>query len=373
MKEKIIFMAKEHSFEMYGHPSIYNPKTRKLKIYFSEPYNGINDSTGILLLIAGFGGNANSNVYKKMRTYFSDNHNLVVVQCDYFGWEFMQKPNNISININKIELLKTFSKSEVNYIFQDNNFWERLLEVANKYNYNIFCSEILDENLSNFNDMGIMQAIDNISAVICIMEIIKDNCYKFNRNKIIIYGHSHGAYLAYLCNAFAPNLFSLIIDNSAWLFPIYLKHNRYVNSRYKNIVISTQYSYLARTLNYDEEILYLPFLYKKFKNNCNIICYHGTDDKLISNVDKKQFAKHVDKLTYNEISNDKIDNKVFRSTSHGLNADFIKMYDYVMENNKIDFDENKIMKLETVKYYTKERQYCIDYSNKIPHLTILDT
>ncbi len=55
--------------------------------------------------------------------------------------------------------------------------------------------------------MGIMQAIDNISAVICIMEIIKDNCYKFNRNKIIIYGHSHGAYLAYLCNAFAPNLF----------------------------------------------------------------------------------------------------------------------------------------------------------------------
>ncbi len=56
---------------------------------------------------------------KKMRTYFSDNHNLVVVQCDYFGWEFMQKPNNISININKIELLKTFSKSEVNYIFQE--------------------------------------------------------------------------------------------------------------------------------------------------------------------------------------------------------------------------------------------------------------
>ncbi len=63
-------MAKEHSFEMYGHPSIYNPKTRKLKIYFSEPYNGINDSTGILLLIAGFGGNANSNVYKKNENIF---------------------------------------------------------------------------------------------------------------------------------------------------------------------------------------------------------------------------------------------------------------------------------------------------------------
>ena len=75
-----------------------------------------------------------------------------------------------------------------------------------------------DEDLTNFNDMGIMQALDNISAIVTVIEIIKDNGYKFDESKIIIYGHSHGAYLGYLCNAFAPNLFSMIIDNSAWLF-----------------------------------------------------------------------------------------------------------------------------------------------------------
>jgi len=55
-------MAFQQEFEMYGHPSIYNPRERKLKVYFSEPNGGVNRNTGILLLIPGFGGNANSNV-----------------------------------------------------------------------------------------------------------------------------------------------------------------------------------------------------------------------------------------------------------------------------------------------------------------------
>ncbi len=60
------------------------------------------------------------------------------------------------------------------------------------------------------------------------MEIIKYNELVINQNKIIVYDHTHGAYLAYLCYFFAPNLFSLMIDNSAWLFPVYLKSDRYV-------------------------------------------------------------------------------------------------------------------------------------------------
>ena len=63
-------MAKEYNFETYAHPSLYSKNERKYNIYFSMPDNGINLDTGMLLLIAGFGGNANSNVYKKMRITF---------------------------------------------------------------------------------------------------------------------------------------------------------------------------------------------------------------------------------------------------------------------------------------------------------------
>lgn len=69
-------MENEQSFEMYGHPSICKPKERKLKVYFSEPTNGVNKYIGILLLIPGFGGKANSNIYRKMRKCFTDQYNL---------------------------------------------------------------------------------------------------------------------------------------------------------------------------------------------------------------------------------------------------------------------------------------------------------
>lgn len=363
-------MAKEYDFSMYGHPSIYKNMERKLHVYFTEPERGINENTGILLLIPGFGGNSQSNVYKKMRNVFADKHNLVVVQCDYFGWEFMQKPNNITLNVSKDSLLQIFTAKEVNYIFKDNNYFERLIEICGKYGFSITCDEKLNEDLSNFNDMGLMQAIDNITAVITVIEIIKDNNYKFDEGKIIAYGHSHGAYLAYLCNAFTKDLFTLIIDNSAWLFPAYLKSDRYVNTYYNNVLITTKYSYLAKDIDYDEEILNLEFLYQNFENRCTIVCYHGTDDNLISNIDKEKFGKNINRFIYREVSFDKVDGEIFKNTKHGLGSDHLKLFDYTIEKYKFNFDNGKTLELDTVEYNTNIRRYCIDYINKVPRLKI---
>ena len=112
-------MAKDYSFTIEGQPSIYKPQSRRLQIYFSEPENGVNQETGILLFIAGFGGNANSNVYKKMRSKFADKYNLLTVQCDYFGWEFMQDATNIIFNVSKSELEHVFNVNEINMIFEN--------------------------------------------------------------------------------------------------------------------------------------------------------------------------------------------------------------------------------------------------------------
>lgn len=54
----------------------------------SELDESINEGVE-LLLIAGFGASANSKAYKKMREKFSDVYNLVTIQCDYFGCEFI--------------------------------------------------------------------------------------------------------------------------------------------------------------------------------------------------------------------------------------------------------------------------------------------
>ncbi len=364
-------MAKNYDFEIYGQPSHYDPEERKLKVYFSEPDKGINKKTGILLFIAGFGGHANSNVYKKMRSVFADKYNLVTIQCDYFGWEFMQGANQISLSYNKTELEKNFKPEEADYIYRDNNILDRLIEIASKYNMNISTRAVLSENLKNYNDMGTIQAIDNITAVISVMEIIKDNGFEFDRDKVIMYGNSHGSYLSYLCNAFAPSMFSMLIDNSSWLFPRYLKNNRYINSVHGNCVLSVEFDYLAKKLDYDEEILYLPSLYKKFTNKCNIICYHGTNDNLISHNDKFKLKQIIgEKFIYNEIDESKIDNKLFKSTQHGLDADFLELFDYTIKNHNFDLKDIINRKNENISYETKMNRYLVDYRGIVPVLEL---
>lgn len=278
-------MSKNYEISVSAHPNIYNNSSaRNLDIYFSEPENGVNDDTGILNIIAGFGGNATSNVYKKMRSYFADEDNMVTVQCNYFGWEFMQ-------------------------------------------------SDVLQETIENFNDMGLIQAMDNIFSVIMISEILKDNNLIFNASKIVSYGHSHGAYLSYLSNRFAPGLFNLIIDNSSWLYPVYMLADRYLNIHGNQYI----FHYLIRSFeNIDLDICNLNFVYNRFKNKCIIHSFHGTEDMLIKIKDKENFCLPLKKCFLHKIDHSNI-NDIFRSSGHSLDADYLELYDFVMNNYTINF------------------------------------
>lgn len=373
-------MSVNYEIEVFSHKSIYNNLSnnnlsdRKLKTYFSVP-NDVNEDTGLLLIISGFGGHANSNVYKKMRDEFADNHNLVTLQCDYFGYEFMQSASNIILpNISKEKLDDLFKSNEVKEIFNNGEFnFNKFIEIGSKYNINVEAlADLSKENKNNFNDMGILQAIDNIIAVLNVMNILYDNNYCFNSKKIIIYGHSHGAYLAYLCNAFAPKLFSLIIDNSAWLLPSYLKSDRFLIIKIGRLTVTTIFQYLAKKIIKDEEILNLVFLYSKFRNKASIISFHGTTDNLINCSDKYNFCKNIPNCIYNEVSQDRVDNLIFRSTNHGLDADFIKLFEFTMTNFNIGFEKSNSFDLQDeIIYQTNNHKYIINYENVIPSVTLL--
>lgn len=373
-------MAISYEISEYMHNSIYVDMSehkpyscRKTNIYFSEPELGINKETGILLFIAGYGGNANSNVYKKMRDEFADKYNLVTVQCDYFGYEFMQDTKSIKIpEIDKKELTKFFSNDEIEEIYNENKLdFNKLLEIGKKYNITLSVSENLsNENLYNFNDMGIMQTLDNIVAVLKVMSIMYENGHEFNTKKVIIYGHSQGAYLSYLCNRFCPTLFSAIVDNSSWLYPQYLIENRIFSYFIDNLILKVQFEYLARRINLNNKILDLNHLYSNFENTCKIISYHGVTDGLISHVEKKNFCSKISQCDYNEVTEEEVDGEIFKSTNHGLGADFLKLFDYTIEN--IKFEKNIFFNLQQeVIVKAGEKNYCIDYKDVLPLFTII--
>ncbi|MBQ8982367.1 MAG: DUF2920 family protein [Lachnospiraceae bacterium] len=329
-------MANQYSITVNSQPSLYAPCPRNLDIYFSEPETGINNDTGILLLSSGYGGQANSNVFHKMREQFADKYNYVVVQCNYFGWEYMQ---DIELTPDQ---LKGVPLGEVT----DSPI---PVELA------------LGETEAYMNDMGPVQALDQLIAMKVVVDILRDNNYHINPRRIHAYGFSHGAYINYLCNAFMPDVFTGLIDNSSYLLPTYIEYGRtleqYLDSGH---TIKQVYIYLLHNIIDDYEIYKLPLLYSRFHNRAKIISFNGVLDHMTKIEDKCSFLNSIPNAVYEIITEDTVDGEIFQSAKHGLRADFIKMFDYVM--NKYDLTGN-----DTGLHFT-ERD--IQTENYIYHITM---
>lgn len=285
---------------------------RYFNLYLYEP-DEINEDTGILLLIAGFGGHSNSNIFKKMRKYFSIYFNLVVVQCDYFGYEFMQY-------------------------------------------------EVKEESINNFCDMSFLQAMDNIYSVIYAINHCLDKTDRINAKKIIAYGYSQGGYLAHLCNIYSNSqLFTHILDNSGWTYPEFF--------RYKTRTINgLSWNYFGENIICsDNKFIDLEFLYKHIENKCEITSFHGKDDNIFSYLDKFNQIGNINNISIILIQ--KPDYEKFYSTGHGLEADFLKLFVFWYLN--ITFDKDFIFNFpKDITFNDGNIEFNIDYSNILPNLRL---
>ena len=129
-------ISKEYSLDVIGQKYFNCEKDRAYTLYFSVPDNpgAGGRKMGICLLIAGFGADANASVYRKMRREFADRENLVVVQCDYFGYEFMGRELDAKIEKEVCNLKMFFSPEECRNI--------ESLPVSRKYQGNMLIQSL---------------------------------------------------------------------------------------------------------------------------------------------------------------------------------------------------------------------------------------
>ncbi|WP_317366938.1 hypothetical protein [uncultured Tyzzerella sp.] len=309
--------------QVIGHHNFYvnlvggSSLERKFDLYMYEPDMGINEDTGILLFITGFGAHSNNNVYKKMRREFANKYNLLTVQCDYFGWEFMQ-------------------------------------------------SEVKEETVYNFCDMSFLQTMDNIYATLYAIDYALSKNKKINMKKIIIYGDSHGAYLAHLCNLYS-GIYTHILDNSSWIYPVYL-------IGYRNITINgidKNFKYMAREFIGNTKLIDIGFLYTYLENNCCIKLYHGIDDTLVLFEDKERVFGDG-KVNFAEIIKiSQPDNEVFFSTEHSLDVNYLKLFDLFY--NSVSFEKgDKINIVDAIIFENDGLILKIDYTNLFPVLNFIN-
>jgi hypothetical protein len=156
-----------------------------------------------------------------------------------------------------------------------------------------------------------MQAIDIITALEAVKIILNENNLEFNSNRVIGYGHSHGAYLLHLSNILASHLFSFIIDNSAWVEPKYLVLNRIVYQRTGTSTLCVEFDYLARKLIRNKRDLSLYALYNtNVSNNAQILTYQGNQDVLIDHTEKEKIICSLKDAKFILVSENDIDNEL---------------------------------------------------------------
>ena len=313
-------MAAEYVLTLEGQPYFNSHTGHQLNIFYTIPEREPDESTGILLLIAGFGGEANSKVYSKMRREFADSQNLIVVQCDYFGYEFMGRETE-----QKTHAVLSEMSDRIHHLLENGTHVEPELHESFEQ----------AESIDSFCELGLFQALDNLKALKTILQLLAEQKMTFDHDRIIAYGFSHGAYLALFCNAIMPNLFSAIIDNSGWTYPVYLYRPRVRHFRWNDPKTGLSGIFLL-DINYhgtrwidDLDIYNLNRVYANFKNKAKIISFHGESDKLVSVSEKKHFLKRVEHSKFYVIENEDIDDKIFKNTAHGMGTNFLEFFYYV--------------------------------------------
>jgi hypothetical protein len=360
-------MAKSYNVTISAHPNVYNHHERELQIHFCEPELGIDSETGLLLLISGFGESASDDYFKYARSYLADRYNLITVQAEYFGSSFMGSNITPKFLFNTDVLKQVFKEEEWAQIYDGTINMDRLMEIGSKYPLRMEGHAVLEESLEHFNDMGIMQALDNVTAVLSVLEIVRDNDYHIDSERIMAYGQGHGAYLGYLCNAFAPKLFNLLVDHSGWLLPDYLRNSRQMNFRKGQLAYSVVFNYFVKKMDLDEEILRLPSLYKKFFNHANIISFQQVGNGSKAQQLKEKFCLDVKYCMYTEfiLKDSKSDES--KDNIIKIDSDFIRLFDYVMNNVSLDTKQNNSsVQLPNVRYETKRYKYSINYTSGMP-------
>lgn len=342
----------ERSFQtkIAAHPSIYDSSAREMNIYFTTPEAGIDVDTGMMLLVPNYGEHPTYMEAERIR--LSQLHNAVVVQCEYFGLRFMQGIQVPRFHIDINLLKQAFSEEDVERVYDGQQIdLQKLLEVGTVYPIHLNGEESMDESLAEFNDMGLMQAVDQLTAMFAVDAILRDNGHELNDNRVFAYAKGHGAYLALLCNAFAPVLFTTIIVEDSELFPPYLKGKRMLSGRKGKMTFAVSFEYLASTLSYDEEILRLPQLYRKFYNQCSLTTIHRRTQENKNLQEKRAFFDTIRSCQFVVLKNQEVNDPQQR-----------------FDQTRTKSDRNGRLTQPSVSYETKKYTYVIEYASGVPVL-----
>lgn len=380
-----------------AHAAEFSERARKLTIYFNIPSAGINENTGILLVVHSLGEEPNSSFYQLLRSDWADRYNVVSVGLTYMGSKTELGGNSFHVPSDQTEkLLRLVPAELLPQCVRDNGTLDlgkviELLPNRDLSDY-VYCVVTGIDFEQDYNDFGYIQAIDCITALNAIIAIAEDNGHHLCLGRVFAFGIGHGGYVAMMADKFAPSTFALVADNSGWIYPEL--HRLYADTKEKEfpngLIISqrkpaaydlepgkdhsfTQDMFEIRSLNNFGHRKQMQPLHKG-----RYILLHGELDKTVFPAEKRKFADLLESLGFSVelhlFGPLDIDGVMLHHVTHGLPGNWKALFErycdpYCLEcgdQSLVLSGDNELTRKDKIIYGTSNGRYVIDYSYLAP-------
>lgn len=338
----------EQRFVIKPHPDIELGFERKeLEYFLTFPDKPINQDTGLILAIPGFGDRADSDYQRnKLRPYLAGKYNCLVAGVNYFGIGIKGPKRgfnyitaeNLPALIDHIYGISPGSYM-VNTVLRTDLLAETLKQKGIK-RLDTLCRLIRTYAGGEYQSFGFLPAVDCLAVVGDVFRR-----YGINRKKIVAFGSSYGGYIALLLGKFAPKTFSRIIDNSGFVKVClsdvagkeFMSHEHilidgvgfpYAEDTPWTIIDDASPNYFSDDCKSIRSVIKENHVMESDAKYC---IFHSENDQLVKVQEKRQLVRLLESKSisvyYKEVNKNDIDGKVFKTLDHGMEASLRGLFD----------------------------------------------
>lgn len=204
------------SFKFSPHPDIeLGIPRREVEAFIARPASIGSAPLPLVITIPGYGEQANSEYFlNKLNVHLAEKYCCMVLSVNYHGinrvpskFDFSHVPNLIS----ELQLIYGWRPTSQlpNEAILEFIIWSQKQGIKKLPSS---LKRFIRFEFPEYHSFGFLPALDHFSA---IKELAKR--YLFDIRRSILFGSSYGGYIANLMSKYAPNTFSMVIDNSGFL------------------------------------------------------------------------------------------------------------------------------------------------------------
>ena len=333
------------------HEDIENGFPRKLIPYhLVMPVSGMNQDTGLVFFIEGFGGHPSKEYTRKLLSYLADQYNCIAVCVEYFDIE-MKRPSLDSFCLDKVFFeqfekklnvkLPDFQGYSTSHILQSMAKWL----VGSGLSSFPDTARVINHPKDCYQSFGLLPAIDHLQVMIEVQQL-----FDLNSTRFFILGTSYGGYIADLLGKIAPETFNLIVDNSGFTKTLadttIDDFHTLTSINGCSVVLYTKSLWSSDPESecffdiHNSEIRSLMIHDHCYPSKSTYFCAHSRDDMLVPAKEKVEFKTLRGascEVELDLIDEDKVDGKLYKNLEHGMNASlrslFDKAYNHYLSSN----------------------------------------